>query len=204
VQRVSATRTELLARRTQIGLARQGRDLLEDKRQILVKELTQLAEQGLQGASALEELAVEGRGALGDGNAFDGPEQVASAALAATGAVELEVERRNVAGVELVEIVKQPVARPVTRRGYSLAATSARVDRIAELHERLLDELLDAVGVELSMRRLAEEIQRTARRVNALEHVVIPRLEDERRYIALVLDEREREDRTRLRRAKAR
>jgi V/A-type H+-transporting ATPase subunit D len=92
----------------------------------------------------------------------------------------------------------------VTRRGYSLAATSSRVDWIAELHERLLDELLDAVGVELSMRRLAEEIQRTARRVNALEHVVIPRLEDERRYIALVLDEREREDRTRLRRAKAR
>jgi V/A-type H+-transporting ATPase subunit D len=158
VQRVSATRTELLASRTQIGLALQGRDLLEDKRQILVRELTQLAERGLKGAS----------------------------------------------GVELVDVVKQPVARPVTRRGYSLAATSSRVDRIAERHERLLDELLDAVGVELSMRRLAEEIQRTARRVNALEHVVIPRLEDERRYIALVLDEREREDRTRLRRAKAR
>ena len=54
------------------------------------------------------------------------------------------------------------------------------------------------------MRRLAEEITRTTRRLNALEHVVVPRLEGERDFIAMVLDERELENRVRLMRAKAR
>lgn len=60
------------------------------------------------------------------------------------------------------------------------------------------------VAVELSLRRLAEEIKRTTRRVNALEHVVVPRLAEERDYIQMVLDERELEDRVRLMRMKSR
>ena len=61
----------------------------------------------------------------------------------------------------------------------------------------------DVAAAELSLRRLAEEISRTTRRVNALEHVVVPRLERERDAIAMVLAERELEDRVRLRRARA-
>jgi V/A-type H+-transporting ATPase subunit D len=63
--------------------------------------------------------------------------------------------------------------------------------------------LLDVAASELSLRRLALEISRTTRRVNALEHVVVPRLEQERDAISIVLAERELEDRIRLRRARA-
>ena len=90
-----------------------------------------------------------------------------------------------------------------TSRGYSLVATTPRIDVAAASFERLLDLLLDVAAAELSLRRLAGEISRTTRRVNALEHVVVPRLEHERDAIEMVLAERELEDRIRLRRARA-
>ena len=203
LQQLNATRTELLARRARIGLARQGRDLLKDKRTALVRELQRLADQAVAGSAGLERRAAQGREALGDAVALDGPEAVDSAALAASAEVELELETRNVAGVRLVEIESAGASRALTGRGYSLTATTPRIDRVAELYEGLIDLLLDTSATELSLERLAAEISRTTRRVNALEQVVVPRLERERDYIATVLNEREREDRVRLRRAKA-
>ena len=203
MQQLSATRTELLARRARIELARQGRDMLEDKRTALVRELQRLAEQAVAGSADLERLAREGREALGEAVARDGPEAVRSAARAAAAEVELELEQRNVAGVHLVEIENAGAGRVLTGRGYSLVATTPHIDRVAELYEGLIDLLLDTSATELSLERLAREIRRTTRRVNALEQVVMPRLERERDYIATVLNEREREDRLRLRRAKA-
>ena len=203
MQHVSATRTELLARRARIDLARQGRDLLKDKRAALVRELQRLAGRAVAGSAELEARAAEGREALGEAVALDGPEAVSSAALAASANVELGLETRNVAGVRLVEIHSAGASRALTARGYSLAASSPRIDRVAELYERLIDLLLDTSATELSLERLAAEIRRTTRRVNALEQVVVPRLERERDHIATVLNEREREDRVRLRRAKA-
>jgi V/A-type H+-transporting ATPase subunit D len=104
----------------------------------------------------------------------------------------------------IVELDHDTVGRSRIGRGYSLTATTPRIDRTAEDFEVVLDGLLDVVAVEMSLRRLAEEITRTTRRVNALEYVVVPRLEAERDYIAMVLDERELENRVRLMRAKAR
>ena len=66
-----------------------------------------------------------------------------------------------------------------------------------------MELLLDLAALELSVRRLAEEIARTTRQVNGLEHVVLPRLRSDARRIALVLDEREREETARLKRARA-
>jgi V/A-type H+-transporting ATPase subunit D len=203
MEQVSATRSELLARRARIGLASQGRDLLKERRSALVHEFHRL------GASALESIEVLDRDAgdasrhLGLAVAAAGPEPVASAALAAQGEVEVDVSTRNVAGVPIVEIETAPVARARTARGYSLTATSARIDAVADRFEAVLEKLLDVAALELSIRRLAEEIARTTRRMNALEHVVLPALEAERAHIALVLEEREMEDRVRLRRARA-
>jgi V/A-type H+-transporting ATPase subunit D len=83
-------------------------------------------------------------------------------------------------------------------------STSARIDETAEAFEKQLDALMDFAAVELNARRLAAEIAAVTRRVNALEHAVIPELEVERDRIALVLAERELEDGVRLRRARGR
>lgn len=200
---VSATRSELLARRARIALAVQGRDLLKDKRAALLREFNRLGTSVLEAMAALERGATDAGRLLGAAVAAHGPERVDSAALAAEGVIELSLLARSVAGVPIVEVDHDAVARPRTGRGYSLAATSARIDAAAEGFEAVLDGLLEVAALELSLRRLADEIGRTTRRVNALEHVVVPRLEQERGFIALVLEERELEGRIRLLRARS-
>ena len=203
MQQVSATRSELLARRARIALAVQGRDLLKEKRSALLVEFNRLGVSVLEAMKALERSAGDAGRRLGDAFSAYGPERVHSAALAADGDVELTLRTRSVAGVAIVEIEKEAVARPLTGRGYSLAATAAGIDAAAESFEVVLDGLLEVAALELSLRRLALEINRTTRRVNALEHVVVPRLEAERASIALVLEERDLEGRIRLLRARS-
>jgi V/A-type H+-transporting ATPase subunit D len=201
---VSATRSELLARRARIGLAAQGRDLLKERRSALVREFHRLD------ASALESLADHDPDAANPGRllgiaiAAGGAEPVDSAAFAAQDEVEVDVRTRSVAGVPIVELARGTVTRERTSRGFSLAAAGTRIDAVAERFETVLTRLLDVAALELSIRRLADEISRTTRRMNALEHFVLPRLEAERAHIALVLEEREMEDRVRLRRVRAR
>jgi V/A-type H+/Na+-transporting ATPase subunit D len=203
MKRVSATRSELLARRARIGLATQGRDLLKERRSALVHEFHRLGASALDSIDQFDRDAADASRQLGLAVAAAGPEPVASAAFAAQGEVELSVRTRSVAGVAIFEIDTTAVARARTARGYSLTATGARTDTVAERFEAVLDKLLDIAALELSIRRLADEIARTTRRMNALEHVVLPALETERAHIALVLEEREMEDRVRLRRARS-
>jgi len=203
LQQVSATRSELLARKSQIGLAQGGRNLLKEKRTALMREFDRLSATALRAVQDLSQQAAEARNTLSEATALDGPEVVGSAAIAAAGEIEVELSTKNVAGLPIVELEHGTVGRSRTGRGYSMSATTPRVDRTAEDFERVLDGLLEMVAVEMSLRRLAEEITRTTRRINALEHVVIPRLEGERDFIAMVLDERELENRVRLMRAKA-
>ena len=168
-----------------------------------MKEFNRLSVSALEVVETLAERVGKAYGSLGEAVAFDGPEAVGSAALAARGDVEVELLTRNVAGISVVEIEREAIARPRTKRGYSLAGTTPRIDQVAESFEGVLDQLLNFVAVEVSLRRLAVEITSTTRRVNALEHVVVPRLQEEYDYIAMVLDERELETRVRLMRAKA-
>ena len=114
-----------------------------------------------------------------------------------------DLRTRNVAGIAIVEIAKETVARARTDRGYSLAGTTARIDGVAERFEAVLDRLLVSRRSSSQYAGSPNEIARTTRRMNALEHVVVPRLEAERARIALVLEERETEDRVRLRRMRS-
>jgi V/A-type H+-transporting ATPase subunit D len=198
MQQVSATRSELLARRARIGLAGQGRDLLREQRIALVREFHRIGASVLDSLDSLDRDAADAGRFLGVAIAAGGPESLDSAALAAQSEVEVRVRTRNVAGVPIVTIENADIARARTDRGYSLAATSARIDEVAERFESVLDRLLEVAALELSVRRLAEEIARTTRRMNALEHVALPELDAERAHIALVLEQREMEDRVRL------
>lgn len=202
MRQLSATRSELLARRSQIVLAKLGCDLLKQKRDALRREFVRLSGSILDAMGSLDERCAAGRRELADAVALDGPELVASASFAAVAEVEVGLWARNVAGVPIIEVDKPALRRPCSERGYSLRATTARVDRVAETFELQLDVLLDVAAKELSLRRLSAALTLTTRRVNALEAVLIPRLQAEHDFIELVLDERAREDRVRLMRAR--
>ncbi len=202
MEQVKATRAELLAKKNQIALAHQGRDLLKEKRNALLQQFMQTAEQVMRSSDELERSVGEATVTLALAEAIDGPESVRSAALAARGQVSLEVTGANIMGVPVPVIEQKSVVRGMLDRGYSLPAVSSRIEATAEAFESLLDLIIKLADSEMRLRRLAEEIGRTTRRVNALENVLIPRLKVQRDYIQMVLEEREREDRFRLKRVK--
>ncbi len=202
MENVSPTRMELLAIKGQIGLAEQGRDLLKEKRNALLKEFMKIADAIMRSSDELEQAATEAQRALARAEALDGPEAVRSAAFAAQSELSLSVEGAFVMGVPVPVIEPKSAARVVIDRGYSLSGTSARIDAVADRFEEEIDVLVELAASELRLKRLAEEIRKTSRRVNALENNLIPRLQSRRVYIETILEERTREDIFRLKHVK--
>jgi V/A-type H+-transporting ATPase subunit D len=159
-------------------------------------------DQVLAGREQLQAAAVAAQRALARSAAFAGGEAVRSAAMATRAELTLDVQRVNVMGVSVPTIERRRVTRSVLNRGYALPGTSVTIDEAAGAFEAEVDQLLELAESELRLTRLAAEIQRTSRRANALEYVVIPRLAAERDAIRMALDERERADHFRLKRIK--
>ncbi len=195
---VSVTRMELLARKAQIALASQGRDLLEQKRTALMKEFMRTADTAMERSDALQVSATNASQALARTEAMAGAESVRSAALASRGGFRLEVMTRSVMGVRVPHIEQKSASRSFMERGYSIVGTSISVDETASAFEREVEAIIQLAETELRLVRLGDEIQRTSRRLNALDHFLIPRLKAERDFIQMALDERERADHFRL------
>ncbi|TCN32909.1 V/A-type H+-transporting ATPase subunit D [Kribbella orskensis] len=204
MQSLVATRSELLDRRRRAVFVAQGRDLLKDKRTALVREFRHHQTELLDGLERLRNLAVQARQRLDQATAVYGPEALASGALAAATGIGADLRSRTVAGVHVFDLRHDPVRRSPATRGWAPSLVSAHLDTVALAYEEQLEWLLDLCAVELSVRRLATEIERTTKQVNALDNIVLPQLHDEARRIALTLDEREREEHARLRRARTR
>jgi V/A-type H+-transporting ATPase subunit D len=195
---VSVTRMELLARKAQIALASQGRDLLEQKRTALMKEFMRTADTALERSDALQVSAASASQTLARTEAMAGAESVRSAALASRGGFKLEVTTRSVMGVRVPHIEQKSASRSFLERGYSTVGTSISIDETASAFEREVEAIIRLAETELRLARLGDEIQRTSRRLNALDHFLIPRLKAERDFIQMALDERERGDHFRL------
>ena len=195
---VSVTRMELLARKAQIALASQGRDLLEQKRTALLKEFLRMADTAMERSDALQFAATNSRHALARAEAIAGTEAVRSAALASRAELPLQVTTTRVMGVKVPHIEQKRVSRSMLDRGIAITGTSITIDEAASAFENEVETIIELAEMELRLTRLATEIQRTSRRLNALEHVLIPRLKAERDLIQMTLDERERADHFRL------
>ena len=195
---VSITRMDLLARKAQIALATQGRDLLEQKRTALLKEFMRTADTALERSDALERTAEQARTALARAEAMAGTESVRSAAMASLSGLGLDVTNINIMGVRMPHIEQRRVARSALERGYSIVGVSTSIDEAASAFEAEVEAIIQLAEIEIRLTRLGEEIQRTSRRLNALDHFVIPRLREEQKFIQMALDERERADHFRL------
>jgi V/A-type H+-transporting ATPase subunit D len=200
--KISTTRMELLARKSLLELAWQGYELLERKRAALMQEMMRVVDTVMADADALQRAADVARFALARAEAIAGTEAICSAALVTRQELPLQVESVNVMGVKVPRIEQRRVSRSMLERGYAITGTSLTVDETATAFEAEIDAIINMAESELRLKRLVSEIQRTLRRINALEHLLIPRLETERKYIQTVLDERERSDHFRLKMAK--
>jgi len=187
MQKVASTRMALLQRKAQAVLAKQGGDLLERKRTALVREFMAIARRAMANARALEEAAASARLALARAEAVAGPEAVRSAALATQRGRPLELDSVSVMGVRVPSI-------SMADHGGSQAgpATSTTIDEAAAAFESEVRAIACLAESEIRLTRLATEIRRVSRQVNALDHVLIPRLKTECDQIQMDLDERER------------
>lgn len=200
---VSPTRSELLRLKQQILLGEQGRDLLKEKRDALLVEFMAVMDETLRLSSLLERAVANAQYALTVAKAVDGGVTVKSVALATKGEINVDISGTKIMGVAIPVVQKKysPV-RSLLTRGYSITGASSRIDETAENFEKVLDILIENADVETRLKRLGDEIQKTNRRVNALEQVVIPGLQGQVKYIRMVLEERAREDLFRLKRVK--
>jgi len=199
---VPTTRAALLDRENRIELANQGRDLLEKKQAALMEELMEMADRVMHETSELEQAAAAARESLALANALAGEQAVHSAALIARDELSLSIEWVNVMGVRVPHIDHEVPQRNPLERGYGPMGTPLAINDAAQAFEDEVAAILDLIETEHRLRRLINEIQHTSRRLGALEHVLIPRLKEERDQIEQTLNEREREDHLRLKLAK--
>lgn len=204
MEEVRPTRAELLDRKQQIGLAQQGMDLLKQKRDALLIEFMGVMDETLQMSESLQRHVAEAQYALAVAKAVDGTVAVRSAGLATSGVINIEMTGAKIMGVSVPVVTKgaSPLKTSFTR-GYAVTGVSSRVDEAADKFEHILDDIIEYADVETRLKRLGEEINKTNRRVNALEQVTIPALDEQVAYIRQTLDERAREDLFRLKKVKA-
>lgn len=198
------TRMALLAGRARLGLARQGRQLLEDKRDALLEELHREIRTAIAARRELDAAAAEARLALETARVRHGGGAVAAAGAGAADEIGVDVLFTTVMGVPVPAVAPRSLVRPTDARGRDPLATGPALEAAAERFEEELTIALRVATLEVRVLRLAREIRRTSSRVNALRTWLIPGLEAETAAIELTLEQREREDRFRLKLVKRR
>ncbi len=198
--RVKPTRMALLALRKRLELARRGHKLLKDKLEALVRELTDILAPYLELRRRVDEelLAIFSLATVG--GLASSSRDLLEALKQTSGGMEVEASSRRLMGVELLELT--PRGEPGAL-AYSFLDVAPAVDVAVERLGQLIPDLIELAQTEDSIRRLAWEIQKTRRRTNALEYVVIPELDSVRKSITEKLAELERSNITRLMRVKA-
>ncbi len=203
ISEIHPTRGELLKTLRQITLTKRGYELLKEKRDALVMEFFNVLTQLEDARKRTYEVLGEAYRSLSLAMVAMGSLEVRKAAAATGIELEIDIATRSIMGVAVPVIEAQKLERKVTERGYSLVQTSAELDLAAKKFEKALAAMLKLAEIEETLRLLARETERTKRRVNSLEHVVIPRLETIKKFIERHLEELERENFFRLKRIKA-
>ncbi len=197
------TRMELLAVRARLGLARIGQRVLEQKRDALLRELYREVRVVTAAHAELEAAAATARMSLEEARVWLGEGTVAAAAAAAAAGRSVVVEPARVMGIPVPIVEARSLVRRPSERGRAVAVSGPALELAAIRFEETLTIAIRVATLEVRVRRLAREIRRTSARVNALRTRVVPVLEAELRAIAFALEQREREDRYRLKRVKS-
>jgi len=137
-------------------------------------------------------------------NTIEGAIGVKSAAFSVKEVPEITLKSKNIMGVIVPQIESSKVKKSLVDRGYGVLGTSTVIDETASAFEELVESIIESAEIETTMKRLLDEIEKTKRRVNALEYKVIPELTAARDFIKMRLDEMEREELFRMKRIKAR
>ncbi len=200
-QRVSPTKSRLIETKRSLVLAREGHTLLDKKRNVLIREMMHLIDSVREVQKNVETIFAEAYDGLQKASLSIGIENVEEMGLAIDEVEDLEIRLRSVMGVEVPEISE--IDEDI-RASYGFIRTNADLDRAYKNLKRALSLIARLTEIETTVYRLALEIKKTQRRVNALEYVLIPRYEEIVKFIESYLEETERDDFFRMKRLKQR
>jgi V/A-type H+/Na+-transporting ATPase subunit D len=189
--RISPTKNALIRIRDELAFAREGKELLTQKREVLVMELLRLQDDARKAREELDELLANAYLAFGESATQNGFEGMSRLALASPPLPAIRVRERSVMGV-VVPIVDKPKVEWEVR--YGLAAASLAVDRAGKLLFEAVAKLIEVAEIETAIYRLAAETRKTLRRERALENLFIPQYQATVKFIQESLEEREREN----------
>lgn len=199
---VKPTRSELIKLRKSIKLAHAGYGLLKKKRDGLILEFFNALKDAKDIRKELNEKYAAADRKLQHAIALDGVVEIKTLSMALKERPSIEVEVRNVMGVNIPAIKHGTIRKSLAERGYGLLSSSIRIEETARAYEDLLETVVKAAEMETKLRNLLMEIERTKRRVNSLEYVVIPRLKAAAGFISFRLEELDRENIFRLKKIK--
>jgi V/A-type H+-transporting ATPase subunit D len=200
IEGVHPTRMELLDINKRLALAGKGHKLLKEKRDSLMTEFLKRIDQARGPREGLEISMNAAYEDLIRAEALMSSNNVKAIALSTPESGSIDISYRSIVGVKTPKI--EYSAAEASRDKYNLTFTSSKLDEACDDFEQALKQILDLVETEEVIRRLGGEIKKTKRRVNALEHIMIPRLGNTQRYIEMRLEEMERESFVRLKMVK--
>jgi V/A-type H+-transporting ATPase subunit D len=182
-----------------LNLARRGHDLLEQKRKILMSELMGRMQEAREVQGSIRSIFAEAYLGLQMANIVMGIDNVEKIALLVPEEERFVVRLRSVMGIDIPEVDRlEPNLSPVYSMGGMAVGSSSVLDNAYVNARKVVSMIARLAEIETSVYRLAVQIRKTLRRVNALEKVFIPKSENQIKLIAAALDENEREDLTRI------
>jgi len=198
--KVRPTKIELIRLRRRLTLASRIQKIIKDRLSILVMEFLQVARETVEARKKLLDSLSEAYKALSIATGYQGFIILEKELVATETEIEIATGSRNIAGARVPSFELAEAAKVV--KEYSLADTSSAVDQAAQAFEKCLEATVVLAELHSSLEILGKEINRTKRIANALEYLIIPNLEVTIKYLYMKFEERDREEKARMKRVK--
>ena len=193
------TRMVLNQLKGRLKTTRRGHKLLKDKRDELMRQFMDIIRKNMELRVRVEEGLTSAFSAQQVASSIMSPEMLEQALLYPRQSVDLKINYRNIMSVNVPEYTfKTKSNDPSEIYPYGFAQTSGELDDALEQLAKVFNDMLELAQIEKSMQLLAQEIEKTRRRVNALEYSTIPTLEENIKYITMKLEENENSTKVRL------
>jgi V/A-type H+-transporting ATPase subunit D len=198
--KVRPTKIELVKLKRRLSLAQRVQKIVKDRLSILTMEFLQTAKDTVEAKGKLLDESSKLYKALSIAAGYHGYIALEKELIATEADLKVAASSRNIAGVRIPSFELIGNGKPM--RGYNLVDTSSWLDRAAQLSEECLKAIVELAELQRNFELLAMEINRTKRITNALEYVVIPGLQATISYLNMKFEERDREEKARLKRVK--
>lgn len=199
---VNPTRMELTKQKKKLASATRGHKLLKDKRDELVRQFMELVSENMQLRLKVEEGLKNANMEFALARAGMSPEVLNTAMMASNKNLDVHVSKKNVMSVEIPQFSTKEDLSGNDIYSYGYAFTTGELDDAVYSLSTVSKDMLKLAEIEKSCQLMASEIEKTRRRVNALEHVIIPQAQENIKYITMKLDENERSTQIRLMKVK--